>query len=290
LFAPRGLDHIVHAVHDLDAAIALYHRLGFTVGARNRHPWGTHNAIVQLRGFFVELLTLAEPEKIPPHAARAFSFGAFNRDFLARGEGLSMLVLEGHDAPRDAQAFRAAGIGDFEVFDFSREGRRPDGAPVKLAFSLAFARDRLAPEVGFFTSQQHYPENFWSDALQAHANTASQIGAAVLVAEHPADHYIFLEAFTGQRDLHSSSTGIAADTPRGSVEIMNPHAFRLHYQVDPPAIDGGMRLAAIQFKMRSMSAVEDVLRKNSIPAGPVVGRLVVGPQVAMGATIAFEAE
>lgn len=44
---PRGLDHIVHAVRDLDAAAALYKSLGFTVGARNRHPWGTHNYIVQ---------------------------------------------------------------------------------------------------------------------------------------------------------------------------------------------------------------------------------------------------
>ena len=33
----RGLDHIVHAVRDLDAAAELYRRLGFTAGARNRH-------------------------------------------------------------------------------------------------------------------------------------------------------------------------------------------------------------------------------------------------------------
>ncbi len=60
----RGLDHIVHAVRDLDAAADFYRRLGFTVGARNRHPWGTHNHIVQLPGFFIELLTFAEPEKL----------------------------------------------------------------------------------------------------------------------------------------------------------------------------------------------------------------------------------
>ncbi|MGB8511504.1 MAG: VOC family protein, partial [Pseudolabrys sp.] len=52
----RGLDHIVHAVRDLDAAADLYRRLGFTVGARNKHPWGTYNHIVQLPGFFIELL------------------------------------------------------------------------------------------------------------------------------------------------------------------------------------------------------------------------------------------
>ena len=55
-----GIDHIVHAVRELDAAAELYRRMGFTVGARNRHFWGTHNYIVQLPGTFIELLTLAE--------------------------------------------------------------------------------------------------------------------------------------------------------------------------------------------------------------------------------------
>jgi catechol 2,3-dioxygenase-like lactoylglutathione lyase family enzyme len=33
----HGLDHIVHAVRDLDAAAEFYARAGFTVVARNRH-------------------------------------------------------------------------------------------------------------------------------------------------------------------------------------------------------------------------------------------------------------
>jgi catechol 2,3-dioxygenase-like lactoylglutathione lyase family enzyme len=60
----RGPDHIVHAVRDLDAAADFYRRIGFTVGARNRHSWGTHNCIVQFPEFFIEILTLAEPEKL----------------------------------------------------------------------------------------------------------------------------------------------------------------------------------------------------------------------------------
>ena len=55
-----GLDHLVHAVRDLEQAAELYRRLGFTVGARNQHSWGTHNHLVQLPGFFLELLTVAE--------------------------------------------------------------------------------------------------------------------------------------------------------------------------------------------------------------------------------------
>jgi catechol 2,3-dioxygenase-like lactoylglutathione lyase family enzyme len=104
----RGLDHIVHAVRDLDAAGEFYRRAGFTVGARNRHPWGTHNRIVQFPGFFVELIAVGEPELIVPPTARSFSFGDFTRSFLGREQGLSMLVLEGEDAAADVADFHRA--------------------------------------------------------------------------------------------------------------------------------------------------------------------------------------
>ena len=197
---PRGLDHVVHAVGDLEGAAGLYRRLGFTVGARNRHSWGTHNHVVQLPGFFIELLTVAEPENL---GTDGFSnlFGRFNQSFLSNQEGLSLLLLESDDAAADAAAFKSAGIGASEVLKFEREGKRPDGAAVKLAFSLAFARDARAPAIGFAVCQQHFPENFWNPAFQQHANTASGIAGVVLVAENPTDHHIFLSAFTGVRDF-----------------------------------------------------------------------------------------
>src|SRR5581483_11588475 len=75
----RDLDHVAHAVRDLDATADFYARLGFTVGARNRHApaWGTQNHIVQLPGFFVEVLAMADTSAIVPHASHFFSFGAF---------------------------------------------------------------------------------------------------------------------------------------------------------------------------------------------------------------------
>ena len=285
----RGLDHLVHVVRDLDAAGKLYERLGFTVGARNRHPWGTHNRIVQLPGFFVELLTVGEGERIEPPAPGAISFGAFTRDFLARGEGLAMLVLEGKNAAGDVDAFRGAGIGDFAPFHFEREGRTPEGRSVKLGFSLAFARDALAPDTCFFTCQQHYPENFWNPAFQAHANGASAIGAIVLVAENPSDHHIFLSAFSGVRDLHSTSAGVTVETPRGAIQAMDPAAFRLQFGVESPDVSAGARLAAARFIVRDLAALRALLDRAGIAASEHMGRIVIGPQTALGATVAFEA-
>jgi catechol 2,3-dioxygenase-like lactoylglutathione lyase family enzyme len=283
----RGLDHIVHAVRDLDAAAALYRRLGFTVGARNRHAWGTHNHVVQLPGFFVELLTVAEPEKLGTDGFSAL-FGTFNRIFLKDQEGLSLLILESKDAAADAAEFRAAAIGVSDALSFEREGKRPDGTPVKVGFSLAFARDAKAPAIGFAVCQQHYPENFWNPAFQQHPNGVGGIAGAVLVADNPSDHHIFLSAFSGVRDLSATSSGVTAATARGDVKIMDPAAFRSHFGAEPSDVSRGARLAAIRFHVRDRSALTSALKAGGIAFSTRMGSTIVASDTAMGATLAFE--
>jgi hypothetical protein len=282
----RGLDHIVHAVRDLDGAAAFYRRLGFTVGARNRHPWGTHNHIVQLPGFFVELLSVAEPEKLG-HEGFAALFGSFNQTFLESREGLSFLMLESHDAVADARDFNAAGIAVSSALQFEREGTRPDGSKLKVGFSLAFARDAGAPAIGFATCRQHQPENFWNPAFQQHPNGAGTIASAVIVAENPSDHHVFLSALTGERELHATSSGITARTPRGDLAIMDPAAFRSHFGVRAPDIAGGARLGAIGFVVRERNALIAALDAGAVPHILHMGHVVVAPEVAMGATLVF---
>jgi hypothetical protein len=285
---PHGLDHIVHAVRDLDAAAELYRRAGFTVGARNRHPFGTHNRIVQLKNCYIEILEVAEPEKIVPHGARSFSFGAYHRDFLASREGFSMLILNSSNAIEDARAYDAAGIGGFAVFDFAREGKKPDGTTVKLAFSLAFAQDPASPNVRFAVCQHHFPENFWDPAYQTHANRARGVPAVALVAENPTDHHIFLKAFTGEQDLHSSSVGVKARTENGDIEIMEQVAFRDQFGVSPEVKGEGMTLNALRLEVDDIAQAEALHRRGGIASQRHVGRLVIPPDVARGATLIFE--
>src|SRR3954463_1306807 len=283
----RGLDHIVHAVHDLDAAADLYRRLGFTVGARNRHSWGTHNRIVQLPGFFVALVTVAEPEKLGTDAFSAL-FGTFNRIFLQRQEGLSFVMLESADAAADAAAFRAAGIGVTEATGYEREGSRPDGTPVKIAFASAFARDAKAPDIGFAASQQRYPENFWHPEFQRHPNTADGVAGVVLVAENPSDHHIFLSAFTGERELQATSSGITAPTPRGDIRVMDPTSFRDRFGIPAPDVSSGARLAAVRFLAHDRGVLIKVLKAGDVAHESHLNAIVVAPENSMGATLVFE--
>jgi Glyoxalase-like domain len=285
---PHGLDHVVHAVRDLDAAADFYSRAGFTVGARNRHSWGTHNRIVQSTNCYIELLEVAEPEKIVPHGERSFSFGAYHRDFLASNEGLSMLLLNSSNAVEDARSFEAAGIGSSKVFDFSREGARPDGTPVKLAFSLAFAFDPASPNLRFAVCQHHFPENFWDPAFQTHANGAKAVSGVAMVAENPTGHHIFLKALTGVSDLHFGSTGVRARTGNGDVEIMEPVSFRDRFGVAPAVEGEGMTLNALRFVVDDIAQAEVLHRRNGIASQRHVGRLVIPPHVAHGASLIFE--
>lgn len=284
----RGLDHVVHAVDDLEAAGALYERLGFKVGARNTHPWGTANRIVQLPGFFVEILGVAEPEKIPPMSAGSFSFGAFNRDFLARkGDGLAGLVLESEDAAADSAVFDQAGFGGFAPLVFSRKAVRADGSETEVGFSIAFARDPASPDAAFFACKQKAPENFWSPELQRHANGAEAIAAAMLVAENPADHHVFLETLSGSRDVHATSLGLRVTTPRGVILAFDRRGFEDSLGLPPPQ-DAGLRLAALVFRVGDLAATKALFEKNGIAHREYRERLVVAPQIAHGAALVFE--
>src|SRR5262245_36226363 len=284
---PHGLDHIVHAVRDLDAAAELYRRMGFMVGARNRHSWGTHNHLVQFPGFFMELLTVAEPEKLTGEGF-AVLFGDFNREFLAHHQGLSFMMLESTDVPADAAQFRAAGFARSDALTFERAGKGPDGSAVTVGFSLAFARDPGAPEIGFAVCRQHNPQLFWNAALQQHANGASGVAGAVLVAENPTDHHIFLTAFSGVRELHAGSGVLTAPTPRGDIRIMDRAAFQTRFGVEPPDRSGGARLAAWRFTVRERKVLHDAVSAGGIPFSEHKGQPVVAPAAALGATLVFE--
>jgi len=282
----RGLDHIVHAVRDLDASADLYRRLGFRVGARNRHPWGTHNYIVQLPGFFIELLTLAEPDKLG-NDGFSTRFGAYNRDFIARGEGFSFLILESMDARADAATFAAAGIGAAQDLRFERDAKRPDGSTVKVGFSLAFAEDKAAPHIRFAACQQHYPENFWNAAFQEHPNSVAGVGGVVVVADEPRQHQKFFEVFADARALVDGD-GFAIVTPRGAIEVSTPAGFLRRFGVKPPDMALGARLAALRLAVTYPSRLQAVPELAGI-AGLYVGNAaIVGTEDAMGAILVFE--
>ena len=191
----RALDHVVVPCRDLAAAARACTGLGFTVGRRNRHPWGTENHLLQFPGAFLELVALAPDYRPLAPEEDAFPFAGFLAGQGASRAPSGMIVLRSAGALADAAAFRATGIGSGRTLHFARDGAAPDGTVRSVAFTLAFAEAADLPDLGFFVCQQHVPENFWDPAMQRHANGATGIAAVVIEAADPAGHATFLSRF-----------------------------------------------------------------------------------------------
>lgn len=279
----RRIDHIVIAVRELDEAADLYRKLGFQVGARNRHPWGTENRLIQFGSSFIELITVgADARLIEPHQPRRFSFGAFVRDYLREREGLAMLVLSSEDARSDAALFAHEGIGDFEPFSFSRKAKKPDGSETEVAFTLAFAGDTAAPEMGFFVCQQHYPENFWSESFQQHANSATNIFKVTLIAPQPERHQMFLTGFSGTVSRPLPDGGLRFDLDAGCIEVLS----------------GGMRnrpnlpamLAAFSVQVDDLDTVRKLLTVEGVHFRDMDQAVLVAQNSLHGVELSFATE
>lgn len=137
------LDHLPTAVRDLEAAVADYRALGFTIKPGRAHADGLRNAHVKFpNGAGLELIT-------PTGNADALS--ARYAAFLREGEGPAYLTLHADDDARAAAALQAAAIP-----------HRLDGSGLQLTDPrldwVFFAADNRSPT--------DRPEHF------AHANGA----------------------------------------------------------------------------------------------------------------------
>jgi catechol 2,3-dioxygenase-like lactoylglutathione lyase family enzyme len=282
-----GLDHLVIVAHDLDALAEFYGRLGFQVGARNRHAWGTLNNIVQFDGCFLELLTTKDGFERPGEDQPLASFTSVIDDYLETREGLAMMVLEGFDSARDHAAYQAAGIGVPAPFGFRRQGRTPAGEPVEVAFSLAFAKSPAITDAGFFVCQQHAPELFWNAAFQVHENGAAGIRRVVFAAPDPEQHRAFFESYTGVGS-EVIGGGIGFPLARSRLEVVTPaRAAKMFGQGALPAGLHGPRFAAVEFEVGSPAEAAALLKQRDVAFEDRDGCVVVPAGEAFGLTLAF---
>jgi hypothetical protein len=283
---PRDLDHLVLCVNDLEAAQRRFRSFGFTVTPPADHPFGTRFRLVLLADNFIELLAVADCAPIPPAEPGGFSFGAHNRDFLADGEGISMLAFKGSDARADARRFVACRLGAYAPFDFSRNATLPDGTSARVAFSLAFASDPGLPRLAFFTCQHHQPRALlWQPDYQRHANGASRIVETILATPDPAAHRRFFEQLTeGETDATDGMLSIGPPDQR--ITLLRPDRLAERFP-EFVADDGAPRFAAYRVAVADLRAVEQQLRDGAIRHRSTADAIVIAPASAFGVAVEF---
>lgn len=242
----RGLDHIVLAVHDLDQCKAAFEKLGFTTTPKALHPWGTGNSLIQFDRNFIEMLNIAQAEKITTAARGEFSFGDHNRRFLENSEGMSMLVFSSDDAAADRDRWLARGLQTFPLFDFSRTATLPDGAQVTVAFTLAFVIHPQMPNAAWFVCQQHYPQHFWKPQYQLHRNAAKTLRCVWMQAAKPHEYSDFLAQLFSEGRVIEHDGGITLELEHGQVALRTPDFLAARFPGMPlPSTTGGPRFTAL---------------------------------------------
>jgi hypothetical protein len=277
----KGINHLVLAGRDLEAMRSTYQALGFTITPRGQHPFGTGNSIIQLHGTYLELLSVTIPQDVPEHHAGNFSFAAFNRDYLLRHDGFSMMVLDTSDARADIQAWHAAGLQTYEPFDFSRTAKMPDGTNVKVGFSLAFVNHPAAPWLGLFACQHYRPEYYEQPQYLKHPNGASTVRDVWIVGATALDLASYIRTVTGANSFSEGPDAIAIQTRTGTIVLARPQAFEAAFGVTPPHPEDGPHLAGFTVACRALGQLAE------LPLAKTGNRHVLAPAKNFGTAIGF---
>ena len=155
------------AVRDLDAAVASFRALDFTLTPRGFHSIGSQNHCIMFGRTYVELL--AAPVEHP-------WLDYYRRYLREHGDGLAAIALSTDDADAAYAQLRERGVAAKAPMDLSRplEG--------------AVARFRLVQVDGtpsVFICQHLTRALLWRREWQAHANGAAELAGVSLAAAKP---------------------------------------------------------------------------------------------------------
>lgn len=278
----KGINHLVLVGQDLASMRSAYAALGFTLTAQGRHPFGTDNTVIQLEGNYLELLSVARPRDIPEHTENSFSFAAFNRDYLARHEGFSMIVFDTDDARVDINAWRKAGLRSYDAVDFSRQAKLPDGTETRVGFSLSFVTNPAAPWLGTFACQHLAPEYYAQPVFQKHDNMAVTVEEVWAVGSKAEALLPFFETVTGCSETSRAAGRISLKTRSGALVLATPAAFADAFNCPPPNSEDAPCLAGLVIGCRSLTAIERLgLRRIGS------GRFLAPPENMFGTALVF---
>jgi len=165
-----GVDHIVIAVRDLDAAVQHYTDAGFTAVFGGRHNIGTHNGLIAFAdGSYVELIAFLKPSTSHPwHAA------------LDKGGGLVDFCMQTDDLAADVELLRCAGATMSDPSPMTRD--RPDG--YRLSWMLSIPAPPFSGQVPFLIKDET-PRDERVPRDRTHRNDAAGLASVTVAVEDP---------------------------------------------------------------------------------------------------------
>ncbi|TCU13131.1 VOC family protein [Rhizobium sullae] len=288
---PHPLDHLVLPVTNIDLARERLGRLGFTVAAEGRHPFGTVNACVFFSDkTYLEPLGVASAKECEEAVRHGNVFVARDQAFRFRcgNDGFSAAVFATEDADADHAHFVRARKSGGGMLEFSRLIKMPDGSQSTGTFKLAFAADLRVPDFFLFACQRINAFPADRSALEKHANGATGISEIVLSAPEPEAFGSFLQLAVSTTGIERTPFGVAIASANTRISLLSPEGMEAYFDSLPLTADKGLRGSAIVFRTTDLAVTEALLADNGMTYTRKNNRVLVKPAPGQGAIFAFE--
>jgi hypothetical protein len=270
------LDHVVVNVRDrIDAGLATYRRLGFTMTPRGYHTLGSMNHLAILGNEYLELIAAA-----PGETRRA--------EILAAPFGLNGLVFGTDDSAAVYAALHAAGVPVEPPLEFSRPVELA-GGPKDARFRTVRLTPGVVPAGRIYFCHHFTRELVWRDEWRHHANGAVGVARAVIAARDPSELGTLFARMFGADALRHGQAGCSLTVGLSRFDVMTPEALSAEYGDTAPAGDGrDDYMAALTVRTRSLERTAGTLAAGHIDrVRHESDRIVVPANEAFGVTLEF---
>jgi len=273
----RGIDHLVHAVDDLEGCADAFRRLGFTLTPRGRHRnMATGNYCIMFADDYIELMGIIDPD-LPDRGLRD--------RMTAQGEGLDRCAFAVDDVDVAFTTLSAAGFNVNGPIDLRRPLELPEGE-VEPRFRLIRFDGGETRLLNGFICYHDTPEITRRPEWLIHANGVTRILGLVAVAADPAALGADWARLLGADAIRETATGIEMQIGPHRVEIARHDAAQTALPGlsadDVPAID---RMLAMRLAVSDITATRDVLTANGVVFSEQADGSVFVPPVATGGTV-----
>ena len=271
------LDHVViNARDDMDRAVDVYRRLGFTLTERGYHSLGSMNHLAMFGTDYLELIA------IPKGATSG------RLDLLDYAFGLNGLVFGTEDSAATYAALRQAGVPIEPPVEFTR--------PVKIDGQMRDARFRtvrmkagVVPYGRVYYCHHFTRDLVWRDEWRQHDNGAVAVARANIVEPDPGKGAKLYADMFGTEAVRQIEGGRAVIVGNSRFDILTAAALGAQVGKDamPDAAGRPAYMAGLAFRTTSLARAAAALRRGSIPFVERSGRLVVAAREAINAVIEF---
>lgn len=279
-------DHVAWMVADMDAASAVFERLGFTLtdysvhGNRDpktgeRIPQGTANRLAMLKSGYIELLSEVGGVEAPVVDDLRARIGRYT--------GVHLLAFSDAEADKAYERIAADGFRLQPMVHLRRDVEAADGSAAEVQFSVIRAAFDEIPEGRLQVLTHHTPELMWQDRYLARENAIAGLVDAIICVDTPA-----LSAETLGRLLGRPATRVDDDESvvicdRGGLRFVTRSRLgQLVPDFNPSSLP---YTAAIGFNSADLAKTRAYFASQNVALVETDSALVVHPDDALGTAI-----